>query len=301
MKRVVSVSVGSSTRDHKAVVRLLGQEISLERIGTDGDVKKAQALYRELDASGQVDAFGVGGYDLALRVDERVYTLHWAQRMIKSVENTPVVDGSRLRQIHERRMVHAMEEAIGDEIPVKRAMHVEFVSRAGIGLGFVDCGYEVIFGDFMYGLGLPIPLHTVRAVKRVARLLLPVITLLPMELLTPTGEKQEKNTPRWHKQWEWASVIGGDFLHIRTSMPEDVSGKVILANTTTPADVEFCRQRGLRYLVTTTPRFEGRSFGTNVLEAAVIALSGKGRPLNDAELTEMLDLLQLKPTIERLN
>jgi hypothetical protein len=299
MKRVVSVSVGSSTRDHKAVVHLLGQEISLERIGTDGDVRKAQALYHALD--GKVDAFGVGGYDLALRVEDRVYTLRGAQRMIRGIEKTPVVDGTRVRQVHERRMVHAMEQAIGDEIPVKRALHVEFVSRAGIGLGLVDCGYEVLFGDFMFGLGLPIPLYTVRAVKRVARLLLPLITLVPMELLTPTGKKQEQNKPRWHKQWAWASVIAGDFLHIRTAMPLDVSGKVILANTTTPVDVEFCRQRGLKYLVTTTPRFEGRSFGTNVLEATIVALAGKGRVLNDAELTEMLDRLDLKPTIERLN
>jgi hypothetical protein len=299
MKRVVSVSVGSSTRDHKAVVQLLGQEISLERIGTDGDVRKAQALYRELD--GKVDAFGVGGYDLTLRVDDRQYTLLWAQRMVQVIQETPVVDGTRLRQIHERRMVHAMHEAIGGEIPVKRAMQVEFVSRAGIGLGLVDCGYEVLFGDFMFGLGLPIPLHTVRAAKRVARLLLPLITLLPMEWLTPTGSKQEENRPRWHRHWAWASVIAGDFLHIRTAMPHDVSSKVILTNTTTPADVEFCHQRGLKYLVTTTPRFQGRSFGTNVLEAAIVALAGKGRALNDAELTEMLDRLALEPTIERLN
>ena len=299
MKRVVSVSVGSSTRDHKAVVQILGQEISLERIGTDGDVKRAQALYHELD--GQVDAFGVGGYDLALRVDDRVFTLHWAQRMIRTVKKTPVVDGSRMRQIHERRMAHAMEQAIGDEIPIKRALHAEFVSRAGMGLGLVDLGYEMILGDLMFGLGLPIPLNSVRAVKRVARLLLPFVTLLPMELLTPTGKKQEQNKPRWHKQWAWASVIAGDFLHLRTVMPLDVRGKVILTNTTTPADVALLRQRGARYLVTTTPRFQGRSFGTNVLEATIVALAGKGRPLDDAELGEMLDRLQLEPTIERLN
>ena len=53
--------------------------------------------------------------------------------------------------------------------------------------------------------------------------------------------------------------------------------------------------------MTTTPRFEGRSFGTNVLEATVVALAGKGRPLDDAELTDMLDRLDLEPTIEQLN
>ncbi len=299
MKRVVSVSVGSSTRNHKATITLLGQEISLERIGTDGDVKKAVALYKELD--GHVDAFGVGGYDLCLRVDDRVYTLLWAQRMIKGIEQTPVVDGTRLRQVHERRMAHAMEEAIGGDIPLKRVFQAEGVSRFGMGMGFIDRGYDIVYGDLMFGLGIPVPIHTTQGVKRVARVLLPFIRLLPMEWLTPTGEKQEQNKPRWHKWWDWASVIAGDFLHIRTSMPEDVSGKIVFTNTTTSADVDFCRERGLRYLVTTTPRLHGRSFGTNVLEGAIVALAGKGRPLNDAELNEMLDKLDLQPTIEKLN
>jgi len=299
MKRVVSVSVGSSTRDHKAVLRLLGQEISLERIGTDGDVKKAIDLYRKLD--GKVDAFGVGGYDLCLRVDDRVYTLHWAQRMIKSIKKTPVVDGTRLRQIHERQMAHAMEDAIGVEIPIKRALEVEGVSRYGMGMGLVDRGYQVLYGDLMFGLGLPIPIRSTQKLKLVARILVPLVSLLPMELLTPTGEKQEQNRPRWHKHWQWASVIAGDFLYIRTAMPQNIHGKVILTNTTTDADVKFCRQRGARYLVTTTPRIQGRSFGTNVLEAAIVALAGKGRALNDDELQEMLTELKLEPTIEKLN
>jgi hypothetical protein len=273
--------------------------MSLERIGTDGDVARAQALYRELD--GHVDAFGVGGYDLALRVDDRVYKLHWAQRMIEPIVKTPVVDGTRLRQIHERRMVHLAIDAIGDDIPTKRAMQVEGVSRFGMAMGFVDRGYDVLFGDLMFGLGLSIPIHSVRSLKRIARLLVPVVALLPMEWLTPTGESQDQNKPRWHKQWEWASVIGGDFLHIRTTMPQNVRGKVIITNTTTATDLEFCRQRGLKYLATTTPRFDGRSFGTNVLEAAIVALSGKGRPLTDDELGSMLDRLALEPTIEKLN
>jgi hypothetical protein len=62
MKRVVSVSLGSSKRDHKVEVNLLGQKFSIERIGTDGDMQKAMELIRSLD--GQVAAFGLGGIDL---------------------------------------------------------------------------------------------------------------------------------------------------------------------------------------------------------------------------------------------
>jgi hypothetical protein len=96
-------------------------------------------------------------------------------------------------------------------------------------------------------------------------------------------------------------VISGDCLYIKRHMPERLDGKIIATNTTTPADVEAFRQRGVRYLVTSTPRLEGRSFGTNMMEAALVAVAGKGRPLTMAELQEMLVRLDMKPTLQRLN
>jgi hypothetical protein len=46
---------------------------------------------------------------------------------------------------------------------------------------------------------------------------------------------------------------------------------------------------------------DGRTFGTNMMEAALVAASGKGRKLTYAELDEMIDRLGLEPTIQKLN
>ena len=59
MKRVVSVSLGSSARDHSAKVNLLGEDFEISRVGTDGKLDEAIAKVRELD--GKVDAIGLGG------------------------------------------------------------------------------------------------------------------------------------------------------------------------------------------------------------------------------------------------
>ena len=83
-------------------------------------------------------------------------------------------------------------------------------------------------------------------------------------------------------------------------MPEDMTGKIIVTNTTTPADVEFLKERGVKYLITTTPVMDGRSFGTNMLEAALVAAAGKGRTLTDDELNQIIDELDLKPQIREL-
>ena len=42
MKHIVSISLGSSSRDKRVETEILGQPIVIERIGTDGDQKKAR-------------------------------------------------------------------------------------------------------------------------------------------------------------------------------------------------------------------------------------------------------------------
>ena len=56
MKRIVSVSIGSSLRDHLVEIDILGEKYLIQRIGTDGDIKKAISMINELD--GKVDAIG---------------------------------------------------------------------------------------------------------------------------------------------------------------------------------------------------------------------------------------------------
>ncbi|MFY9271602.1 MAG: hypothetical protein WAO37_01165, partial [Thermacetogeniaceae bacterium] len=79
MKRVVSVSLGSSKRDHKVEAEFLGEKFVIERIGTDGDMERAIEVIRELD--GKVDAFGMGGIDLYLVAGNRRYALREAKKI----------------------------------------------------------------------------------------------------------------------------------------------------------------------------------------------------------------------------
>jgi hypothetical protein len=299
MKRVVSVSLGSSSRDHKATLQLLDQEVTVERIGTDGDIEKAIQLYNELD--GQVDALGVGGIDLTLRVRDRHYPLYQALKLVKDVKHTPVVDGGGLKHTLERRVMQFVEQEIGDEISPKRGMLASSVDRFGMALSFAEAGYDMVYADLMFALGLGIPLRTIRSVEILAAILLPILGHLPISFIYPTGEKQTINEPKWEEYYQWASVVAGDFLYIKRHMPLRMDSKVIVTNTTTQEDVKMLTERGVKYLVTTTPRLEGRSFGTNVMEGALVTVAEKGRKLSTSELEELIKELDLGPAIEKLN
>lgn len=302
MKRAVSISIGSSKRDKAVDVDLLGETVRIERIGTDGSMETAAEKFRELD--GEVDAFGVGGADLGLMVDDRWYTLHSVQPMVRFVEKTPVVDGTGLKNTLENRIVSVLEAEIKpylDQVG-RRVMVTVGVDRWGMSSGFANApGYETIFGDLMFVLGIGIPLRSLGQLKFMAGLIAPIVGRLPFEWVYPTGSEQDRRTPKWEKHYHWASIVSGDCHYVKRHMPDDMQGKIIVTNTTTEADVELFRQVGVRYLVTTTPRLEGRSFGTNMMEAALVAYAGKGRPLTRDELNELLDRLDFKPQIQELN
>ena len=137
--------------------------------------------------------------------------------------------------------------------------------------------------------------------KTLAALLMPIAGRLPFDWIYPTGAKQEERIPKWEKYYHWAAVVAGDCHYVKRHIPERLEGKIVVTNTTTPVDVELFRKIGIKYLVTTTPVLEGRSFGTNMMEAALIAVSGKGRKLTYDELNELLDRLGFEPQLQELN
>ena len=128
----------------------------------------------------------------------------------------------------------------------------------------------------------------------------PLAAQLPFSVLYPTGSAQDKPpkpNARMEELYGWADVIAGDWQFVKKYMPDDMSGKWIITNTTTAADVELARAHGVELLVTSTPRLEGRSFGTNVIEATMVALDGATGELTPERYRELLDLVGFRPDV----
>lgn len=299
MKRVVSISLGSSKRNKTVELKLGDQTISIARIGCDGDEKRARALFASLD--GQVDAMGVGGVELYVRVADKHYPLRSGLNLVKDVKRTPYTDGRGLKYTLERELFQLAEPHLDSLIGPRKAMMPLAADRYGLAESLDRAGFDLVFCDLMFGLGLPIPVKGLTRLRRLAGLLMPVIGLMPISMLYPTGQNQDENVPKYEQWFNYGPVVAGDFLYIRRHMPVDLTGKIILTNTTTEEDVALLQERGVSYLVTGTPRLEGRSFGTNMMEAALIAYAGLGRPLTDGELHGLIHELELKPSVQKLN
>ena len=298
MKKVVSISIGSSKRDHIVDVELLGEQFHIWREGTDGDMPDAARRLREYD--GKVDAFGMGGIYLFLNAADRTYWFRDAKQFRDAVTTTPLLDGSWLKGAVEGDVVRFMQEDLGLTVAGKRVLVTSAVDRWGMAMAFADAGCEMTYGDLLYALDVPIMIHTKPGLIRAVRVMAPIASQLPFKFLYPAeaDHTSKVESESKHAQlYRDADIISGDYKFVRKYMPRDMSGKWIVTNTTTIEDVGFLRSTGAELLITSTPRLEGRTFGTNVIEATLVALDGATAALAPERYLELLRATGFAPDV----
>ncbi len=300
MKRVVSVSIGSSKRDHKTQAKIMGIDFEIERIGTDGDIKKAIEIIKSLD--GKVDAFGMGGIDIVLYGGGKNYIIREAIPIKNAAQKTPLVDGTGVKNTFEKWVIKYLQDNNIIDFKDKTALVVCALDRYKLAEGLYEAGCKLLLGDALFALGIPLMIKSLKTFYYLAALLVPLIIKLPFSMLYPNDEKKEENPKKLKKYWKYfkvADIIAGDYKYIQKYMPDSLEGKIIITNTITKEDVQELKKRKLKMLVTTTPEFDGRSFGTNVVEAILVALTGKRlEDMSREEIEKLIKEIDFKPRIE---
>ncbi len=283
-------------------VQLFGETFRIRREGTDGDLDAAAARIAELD--GKVDAFGLGGIDLYLHAAGHDYYFREAKRFRAAAQKTPIVDGSGLKGAVEGDVVRFLAEDLGLELAGKRVLVTSAVDRWGMAMAFADAGCEMTYADLLYALSIPMMIHKKPTLERVVHAMAPLAVQLPFKWLYESEADDttatKSNSPH-SSLYKEADIIAGDFKYVRRYMPDDMSGKWVVTNTTTPEDIEFLRSRGVSLLVTSTPRLAGRSFGTNIIEATMVALEGTRQSLAPERYMELLRATGFTPDFRWLN
>ena len=274
MKRVVSVSLGSSSGDFVREIVLAGQSIRLTREGTDGDMDRARRRLEELD--GTVDALGLGGIDISLSVGGEQFFIGDGVRLAEAATKTPVADGSGLKNTLERRVVRELA-ASGKITPHSSVLMVSALDRFGMAEAFVELGCPLVFGDLIFNIGLDFSLTTLPEIQDLAKKYRSRLLSMPFHQLYPTGASQDTAhaDPRYAKYYAAAAVVAGDAHLILRHLPPMLSpGKGVVTNTTRPKSLARLAAAGIAWVATTTPEMDGLSGGTNLMEAALVAVIG---------------------------
>lgn len=301
MKQVVSVSLGSLAGDFVREITLAGQTVRLTREGTNGDMDRARRRIEELD--GTVDALGLGGIDISLSVGGERFFIGDGVRLAEAATKTPLVDGSGLKNTLERRVVRELAGA-GRITPSSHILMVSALDRFGMADAFVEMGCPCVFGDLIFNIGLDFALTALSEIEDLARKYRSRLLSVPFHQLYPTGAAQDVSSadPRYAKYYEAADVIAGDGHLILRHLPPSLSpGKGVVTNTTRPQGLTRLADAGISWIATTTPEMDGLSGGTNLMEAALVAVIGLPLPeITPAVYDDWIEHLGWRGTLHRL-
>lgn len=302
IKEVVSVSLGSSSRDHSVVVDILGQQIRASRVGTNGDRALLKEKLIECDNNPDVAAIGIGGCDIFLNAANRRFYFREIKDLVTCVKHTPVVDGSGLKGAVEGDTVRFMHDELGINFQGKNILVTSAIDRWGLAMACADADTEGVvgYGDLLYALDVPFVVHGRTLLTTLARVIMPVVAQLPFSWIYPSesdASTEPKRTAKTDALYRAADMIVGDYKYVIKFMPDDLVDTIVVTNTTTPEDITFLHSRGVSLVVTTTPRLEGRSFGTNVIEALLVAAKGAQSALTPEEYLACLKAEGFTPSV----
>jgi len=309
MKRIVSISLGSSARDYHFTTAILGRAVEVERIGVNGEAARAAELIRAFD--GRVDAIGLGGLTPVFRVGAARYPHQEAIHIAAQAHRTPVVDGGVIKATLERWVVAQAARQVPGIFRYKKILFTSGIERYHLAAAIAEHGGELRFADPIVHIGLPsLPVpRSLEQLELYAATTLPITALLPYRLLHPVALGQEGYDPRAEGLFRWAEVIAGDFAFIRRFAPQDLRGKTIVTDDPSPAEIEDLRQRGVVTLVTMTPPFTSadgapapRPFvAADVLEAMVTAIQETGAQPGEAEVLDFIAATGWGAHVQELN
>ena len=107
MKKIVTVSLGSSKKDFEFTTEFLGQEFSIHRMGADESVTKAWELMRRQQA--HADAIGLSEISDHINVGMRTLINKETRRLTSVVTRVPVTTGATLRRLLQVRAVRYVQ------------------------------------------------------------------------------------------------------------------------------------------------------------------------------------------------
>ncbi len=275
MKRVMSVSLGDPARDYVIETEICGERVRLERHGTGGDLGAARRIIEEND--GCVDAFGLGGVNLEYILGARRYPLREGRALRRCARVSPVADGARVKAFVEPMIVDRLQQS-GVEFRGRKAVISSALDRWHLAVALEAAGCRVGIGDAALALGLPVLFSGTRQFESIARLTMPFLRHVPLDLLYPrriSFHGGDGRRPTIQGLLARADILVGDSYLLWKGMPRDLEGKVIVLSTATRREIDEANARGASIVASLSPDIEGRSCGANAIEAVISAFKGQ--------------------------
>ncbi len=295
MKKVVTVTLGASKHDFTLDTAFLGERYTVQRIGTDGDHRKAWELLRRQQA--HADAIGVGETADHYQVGLRTIVNPDTEKLTKVVTRVPVTTGTTLRRLLQVNAVRHVQKELGSFFNNNHVLFLSGMRNYEIARALAEYTDNLSFADPVFQTGAPLLLGSLTQLETYARGNELVAGRKPLRVL-------EKALPRL-KNLRVASAMGkahvvvGTYNEIKAiGSVDNLEGKTLITSAVFDEQLAFYRRCKVNLVIDVSPKLFDQVVGVATLEAMVLAHLGRNaNELADDEFEEIIGELELKPQL----
>jgi predicted amino acid dehydrogenase len=296
MKKVVTVTLGSSKQDFDFETDFLGERFFVKRLGADGDHRKAWEMLRRQQAS--ADAMGVGETSDHYHVGLRTIVNRETEKLTKVVTRVPVTTGAHLRRLLQVRAVRHVQKELGGYFNNNKVLFLSGMRNYEIAVALSEYTKNLSFADPVFQAGSPLLLGSLAQLELYARGNELVAGQKPFRLLEKSllGLKNM----RVANAVAGAHLIVGTFGEIKAvGSVANLEGKTLITSAVHDDQLAFYKQCKVNLVIDVTPNlFGGKVVGVATLEAMILAHLGRNaNELADDEFEEIITELDIKPRL----
>ncbi|MBI5110071.1 MAG: dehydrogenase [Rhodocyclales bacterium] len=295
MKKVVTVTLGSSKKDFEFKTRFLGQEFSVRRFGADKDSSKAWELMRRQQAN--ADAIALSDMPDHYHVGLRTVINKKSQHLMQVVTRVPVTTGASLRRLLQVRAVRHVQKELGNYFNNNLVLFLSGMRNYDMAVALSDYTRNLSFADPVFHAASPVLLSSLDQLELFAKgkELLP--DGVPGDFLKSVlGTLKNKIVANAVAK---SHVIVGTFREIQAvAAGGNLEGKTLITSAVDDEAFAFFAKHKVNLAVDVSPKLFDQVVGISTITAMILAATGKSESeLTDHDFEEILHELDIKPRL----
>ena len=295
MKKVVTVTLGSSKQDFEFKTQFLGQSFSVRRMGADQDTGKAWELMRRQQAT--ADAIGLGEIPDHYQVGVRTVINKETERLTNVVTRVPVTTGATLRRMLQVRAVRYVQKELGNYFNNNLVLFLSGMRNYDMAVAMSDYTKNLSFADALFQTGAPTMLGSLDQLELYAKGSKYMLSGKSGELLEAAlaGFKNKMVADVAAK----SHVIVGTFGELKAvSNATNLEGKTIITSAVDEQRLAFFTKCKVNLVIDVSPMLFQEVVGINTIEAMILAALEKPQEeVSDDDFDEILNELDIKPRL----
>ncbi len=295
MKKVVTVTLGSSKQDFSFKTKFLGQDFEITRLGADDDTGQAWELMRRHQAT--ADAIGLGEIGDHYQVGLNSVVNKETKRLLNVVTRVPATTGATLRRLLQVRAVRHVQHELGSYFNNNIVLFLSGMRNYDMAVAMSDYSKNLLFADALFQTGAPAMLGSLEQLEMYAKGIKWALPARPREMLESSlgGMKKRKVVSEVEK----CHVLVGTFAEIKAvGNATNLNGKTIITSAVDDERLDYFKRCKVNLVIDVSPKLFDKVVGIHTLEAMILAkLDMPTEEVSDDDFTEILDELKIKPRL----